>query len=144
MLSWEEIEEMVEGGVEIGSHTLDHPVLSRLTVAEAERQIVESRDRLAARLNRPIRFFSYPNGKREDVTSAVQELVRAAGYRGAVSTIEGRARASSDPFLLERVGATVGACTDASGQFSDALFAAELSGLLGLIFMRRRRGRSIY
>jgi peptidoglycan/xylan/chitin deacetylase (PgdA/CDA1 family) len=144
VLTWAEVRRLQAGGIEIGSHTLDHPVLSRVGDKEAERQIVESRRLIEARLGSPVRFFAYPNGKRDDISPEVVAAVRRAGYRAAVTTIEGRPGRSSDPFRLERIGATVGASTDAQGRFDEALFAAELSGVLGALFLRRRRDRALH
>lgn len=143
MLSWDELATLAREGCGIGSHTLDHPILSRLDMAEARRQIVESRTRLEERLGLRVRYFSYPNGKRDDVTPEVVALVRGAGYEGAVSTIDGRVGPRSDPFFLERKGATRGASAGPDGRFDEALFAVELSGLLDGLLQRRRRDRSI-
>jgi peptidoglycan/xylan/chitin deacetylase (PgdA/CDA1 family) len=144
LLSWDEVARLSREGCEIGSHTLDHPILSRLPEPEAERQIAGSRRRIEEQLGAPVRHFSYPNGKRGDVTPVVREMVVRAGYEGAVSTIEGRVGRDSDPFMLERKGATRGASSDSAGRFSPALFAAELSGLYDLIFQRRQRDRGIH
>jgi peptidoglycan/xylan/chitin deacetylase (PgdA/CDA1 family) len=144
LLTPEEVVRLAREGCEIGSHTLDHPILSRLAPAEAERQIVESRRRLEDWTGAPVRYFSYPNGKRDDVTPEVEEAVRRAGYEGAVSTIEGRVTGGSDPYLVERKGATEGMCMDADGGVSDALFTLELSGFYDLLLQRRRRDRGIY
>jgi peptidoglycan/xylan/chitin deacetylase (PgdA/CDA1 family) len=144
VLSWDEVREMAEGGIEIGSHTLDHPVLSRLSPEEAARQIVESRLRAEDRLKRPVRFFAYPNGKRDDVTPTVKELVRKAGYTGAVSTIQGRPSPASDPFLVERIGVSAGLAADSAGRLSGALFATELAGIYDTLFLRNRRDRAVH
>ena len=144
VLSWDEVREMAEGGIEIGSHTLDHPVLSRLAPEEAARQIVESRLRAEDRLKRPVRFFAYPNGKRDDVTPTVKELVRKAGYTGAVSTIQGRPSPASDPFLVERIGVSAGLAADSAGRLSGALFATELAGIYDTLFLRKRRDRAVH
>jgi len=144
VLTWDEVRQLRARGVEIGSHTLDHPVLSRMESAEAQRQIVESRQLLEERLDAPVRFFAYPNGKRDDLTPEVVAAVRCAGYRAALTTIEGRASAASDPYRIERVGVTLGACTDASAGFSEALFATELSGAFSALFLRRRRDRALH
>jgi len=144
VLSWDEVREMADGGIEIGSHTLDHPVLSRLPIEEAGRQIVGSRLMAEDRLKRPVRFFAYPNGKRADVTPAVKELVRKAGYDGAVSTIQGRPSPASDPFLIERIGVSAGLAADARGRLSKPLFATELAGIYDTLFLRRRRDRAVH
>ncbi len=139
VLSWREVQEMADAGFEIGSHTLDHPVLSRLAPDEAERQVVASRRLIEERLGRPVRYFAYPNGTREDFTPEVEQAVRRAGYRAALTTIEGRPRPTSDPLKLERVAVSAGMCTDREGRFCEALFASELSGLMGALLFRGRR-----
>jgi peptidoglycan/xylan/chitin deacetylase (PgdA/CDA1 family) len=144
VLTWDEVRALRNDGVEIGSHTLDHPVLSRMEPAEAERQIVESRRLLEEHLDSPVTFFAYPNGKRDDLTPEVVAAVRRAGYRAALTTIEGRAGSNSDPYRIERVGVTLGSCTDASASFSEALFATELSGAFSALFLRRRRDRALH
>ena len=48
--------------VEIGAHTLTHPILPHVDDAWLEREIVESKRRLEAVLQRPVTTFSYPNG----------------------------------------------------------------------------------
>jgi len=137
VLSWQEAREMAAGGIEIGSHTLDHPILSRLDPAEAERQVVVSRRVIEERIGRTVRFFAYPNGTPEDFTPAVEGAVRAAGYEAALTTIDGRPRISSDLFKLERVAVSNGMTTDSRGFFSESLFAAEISGLMNALLLRR-------
>lgn len=139
VLSWQEAREMAAAGIEIGSHTLDHPVLSRLEPGEAERQVVASRRLIEERLGKAVRFFAYPNGTREDFTPEVERAVRQAGYQAALTTIEGRPRPSSDPFKLERVAVSAGMCTDGEGRFCEALFASEISGMMGALLLRGRR-----
>jgi peptidoglycan/xylan/chitin deacetylase (PgdA/CDA1 family) len=144
LLSWEQIEEMLGERIEVGSHTLDHPILAQLDASEARRQIVESRRRLEERLGRPIRWFSYPNGKAIDAGPPIRRMVREAGYEAAVSTIEGRVSRSSSLFWLERKGVPLGSATDSKGRFSESLFATEMSGLYDLLFQRGRRERGLH
>jgi peptidoglycan/xylan/chitin deacetylase (PgdA/CDA1 family) len=138
-----EVEQMARDGWEIGSHTLDHPILSRLETREIERQIIDSRRRLEEMIGGPVRYFSYPNGKRDDVTPVVQQTVWRAGYQAAVATIEGRVTPRSNLFMLERKGATEGMSADGRGRFDEALFSLELTGFYDALFQRRRRDRGI-
>lgn len=144
LLSWEEVAKMMAGGFEIGSHTLTHPILSRLSAEELGRQVVASRSLLEERTGRRVRYFSYPNGKMEDASAAVFDAVNRAGYEAAVSTIEGRVGRGSDRFFLERKGVTNGISADGRGCFDTALFATELAGVFDLALARRRRGRAIH
>jgi peptidoglycan/xylan/chitin deacetylase (PgdA/CDA1 family) len=79
-MDWEQLRDLAARGVEIGSHTMTHPHLPRLTDEELERELRDSRAALEARLGRPCRFFAYPFG---DEDERVREAVRSAGYEAA-------------------------------------------------------------
>lgn len=98
-LTWEGLRELVERGVEVGSHTVSHPHLTRLGDAELERELQESRDRLESELRRRCRFLAYPDG---DHDARVRLAARSAGYEGAFA-LPGRAR-PFDLFGIPRVG----------------------------------------
>ena len=75
--------------VEVGSHTLSHPVLSALSLEEQHREISESKATLEAVLGRPVVHFAYPYGSSADYTSETVALVREAGFEGACSNFAG-------------------------------------------------------
>ena len=90
-------------GMEIGAHTATHPILTRLSTAEARREISESRECLSGILNEPVPLFAYPNGKPgQDYATEHVRMVRDAGFSAAVSTAWGVASRDSDPFQLPR------------------------------------------
>lgn len=91
-LSWSQIEEMKKAGMEIGSHSLSHPDLTKLSPEEARRQIFDSRDET--------NVFCYPAGKYD---GTILQLVKEAGYIAAVTTKIGIARESSSMLELPRV-----------------------------------------
>jgi len=78
---------------EIGSHTVTHPVLTRLPDAQAESEIVESRRLLADLLGSSVDTFCYPRGA---FTSTHVRMVERAGYRYA-RTVRGLATGIADP-----------------------------------------------
>ena len=85
--------------VEIGSHTVTHPYLTRASPAEQTQEISESKSVLAALTGRPVRYFAYPGG---DYDGAVLARVRDAGYEAAFAT---RVRGvGPGPFEIGRVG----------------------------------------
>ena len=73
-------------GHQIGSHTLTHPHLTRLSQAAAREEIVNSKKSLEDLFGVRIDHFCYPYG---DWNEAVRDLVRDAGYRTACTTING-------------------------------------------------------
>jgi peptidoglycan/xylan/chitin deacetylase (PgdA/CDA1 family) len=97
-LTWDELGELAERGVEIGSHTVSHPHLTQLSDAELDRELRDARERIAERLGRPCRLLAYPYGD-EDVR--VRAAARRAGYEAAFA-LPGRRR-PFDQFGVPRV-----------------------------------------
>lgn len=89
--------------VEIGGHTVTHPVLSQLSAEAQLREIRGCRATLESIVGRSVHAFSYPFGTRHDYTPATTELVREAGYRHACSNFPGLVSAGSDCFRLPRM-----------------------------------------
>ena len=87
--TWEQIRELADGGVTIGAHTVTHPILSRIEEAkDVEQEIVQSKAEIEERLQRPVDFFAYPNGMRDDINQLSVDCVRAH-FKAAVKAISG-------------------------------------------------------
>jgi peptidoglycan/xylan/chitin deacetylase (PgdA/CDA1 family) len=108
MLSWTELEALARGGMHVGAHTLTHPILSRLSEAECEREIRGSMEALTRRLGVPVRHFAYPNGQAEDISPAVRRIAEAAGARTACTAMYGFNRRGQDPMALWRIDGNKG------------------------------------
>jgi peptidoglycan/xylan/chitin deacetylase (PgdA/CDA1 family) len=78
-----QVVEMNANGIEIGSHTVSHPDLTKLSAAELQRQLDDSKATLEAILGHPVLDFCYPSGA-VDTT-----VVQAAGYQSATTTHAG-------------------------------------------------------
>lgn len=102
MLSWEEAREMSRAGIRFGSHTVSHPILSRVGRDRARREIEESKAVIEERLGVPVEGFAYPNGTPADFLPETKELLRACGYRFAVTTSPGANDETTDAFELRR------------------------------------------
>jgi peptidoglycan/xylan/chitin deacetylase (PgdA/CDA1 family) len=62
-ISWPALREIVESGlVVVGSHSWMHPDLRRVPGEHLQRELLQSRDTLAERLDRTVRGFCYPRG----------------------------------------------------------------------------------
>lgn len=104
MMTSAQLRELHASGMEIGAHTVSHPILARVDEATARREILDSRDRLRALLNADIPTFAYPNGRPDtDYRKAHVEIVREAGFEVAVSTAWGAARRDMDVHQLARI-----------------------------------------
>jgi len=77
------VREVQERGMEIGSHTLTHPRLSRLDRRVLVREVSESRQILSGILGTPVDGFCHPYG---DLDSAAVQVVRETGYAYACAT----------------------------------------------------------
>lgn len=104
MLSWNEIKEMSRNNnVDIGSHTMSHQILSKLSLPEAKEEVGQSKRTLEAHIRQPVQTLSYPNGQITDFTSDIEYLVKELGYSCACSTIWGTFQTSANLFALHRI-----------------------------------------
>lgn len=83
-VSWDQLEEMLSYGIEIGCHTMSHPILSRITEKQLRREVTEAKIEMEQRLNTEIISFCYPNSAPGDINEAVVQAVRNAGFKIAV------------------------------------------------------------
>jgi peptidoglycan/xylan/chitin deacetylase (PgdA/CDA1 family) len=103
MMSHGQVRALHSAGMEIGGHTVTHPILTRLSARNAEREMADGKTELEAIIRAPVRLFAYPNGKpTEDFGPEHVALARKVGFRAAVTTAWGAARRSSDVFQLPR------------------------------------------
>jgi peptidoglycan/xylan/chitin deacetylase (PgdA/CDA1 family) len=104
MLTSDEVRGLRREGVEIGGHTVNHPILSRVPPATAWREISEGAAQLEAITGERPALFAYPNGRSgRDFGPEHAAMVRDAGFTHALTTDAGIARPGSDPFALPRI-----------------------------------------
>jgi peptidoglycan/xylan/chitin deacetylase (PgdA/CDA1 family) len=85
--------------VTIGAHSVGHPALGKLSVAEQESEIHQCRAWLEEIMVRPVTAFSYPHGS---YTPTTQTIVQEAGFTCACASHNDVAHSSSDLFALPR------------------------------------------
>jgi peptidoglycan/xylan/chitin deacetylase (PgdA/CDA1 family) len=103
MLTDTMIRSMAAQGVEIGAHTISHPILAKLSDESARFEIAESKRQLEDITGKPVRYFAYPNGKPDiDFHERHMSMAREAGFEAAFSTAMGAAGAEHDRFALPR------------------------------------------
>jgi len=101
-LDWPEIARLARAGVDVGSHTRSHPILSRCSEAVQEDELRSSRDAIRDRLGR-CDLLAYPNGTFADFTPRTQAIAARLGYRCALTAEPGLNRVAVDRFALRRV-----------------------------------------
>ena len=103
MMTSLQVKAMRQAGMQIGAHTVSHPILARLSNELDRAEIKGSKDFLEHLLGERVGLFAYPNGKPgEDYVPASVDVVRSLGFDAAVSTQWGAFRAGDDPFQIKR------------------------------------------
>jgi len=103
-LSADEIRKMKDDGIDFGSHTVTHPVLSKISIEQAAAEILDSKKSLEGLLNEKVGYFAYPFGKKAHFNGQITDIIRNAGYKAAFTTENGEVTDTSEPFSLARVG----------------------------------------
>jgi len=110
---------LIANGIEIGSHTMTHPLLTQVPAEVQRRELSDSRRALEAMLGTPVTAFAYPGG---DTDAAVEARAAEAGYALAFTTVPGVNPVGSRPLVLRR--------TEVSASDSPFVFRMKLAGAL--------------
>ena len=103
MLTSTELRGLSSEGMEIGGHTISHPILSTLSAREATEEVLGGKKALESILDTEVSLFAYPNGRAGvDYQAKDVEIVRGAGFSNALTTHWGVSDRATDPFQLPR------------------------------------------
>jgi peptidoglycan/xylan/chitin deacetylase (PgdA/CDA1 family) len=104
MMSSGEVVTMHDAGMEIGCHTVSHPILVNIEPEVAEHEIIACKERLEGLTGGRIVLFAYPNGRPgRDYSRVHVDILERSGIECAVSTSWGCATAGSDNYQLPRI-----------------------------------------
>ena len=98
--TWDELREMSAAGIEVGSHTMNHPILSKISESELDDEIARSKQILEEKLETAVRTFCYPNSCPDDINAFAVNKVEECKYSGAVFYFDLR---SWDRFRIPRM-----------------------------------------
>lgn len=101
MLAWSEIREMHRWGIDVGSHTLTHPDLTRWPRDQVEIEVRDSKTIIQEALGAPVSSFAYPYGFYDRWSRDCARRHYACATTGKLDFI----RAGSDLYALERIDA---------------------------------------
>lgn len=104
-LIWSQLREMHKQGLDIGSHTVSHPILSKLTSAAIESELHDSRERICEEIGQQPLGICYPNGLLKDINDDVLEIAQQLNYRYGLLACNATLDAA-DLFSLGRIAAT--------------------------------------
>ena len=100
LLSANELRDMHDNGMEIGSHTVNHTRLTALDDTRLKQELMDSRSTLRDLLNHDITSFAYPYG---DWDARCAAAVREAGYAAACTTQSGWTMRDQNAYTLRRL-----------------------------------------
>lgn len=103
-LSWKEVKDMMDSGMEFGTHTHTHrDSLSNLSLEDAKKEIEDSTRTFFDRTGVYPEVFSYPHGTFKDYSAAHIEILKGHDYKAALTTNIGRNDAAQGLFELKRI-----------------------------------------
>ncbi len=119
VLSWKEIHEMGRSGITFGAHTVNHPILTKLPLHDAKKEILKSKLDIEREMGSNVGSFAYPNGSlNNELKHCVAEIGFTCGLSLNPRSLINR---NNDLFELPRIEA-----------FNESfLLNLGISGLLG-------------
>lgn len=103
MMRSAEVIALRRAGMEIGAHTVSHPILAAMSDLAARCDIAAGKRALEQLINAPVTLFAYPNGMPgQDYGARHVDMVRSLGFEAAVATHWGAARPGADLYQLPR------------------------------------------
>lgn len=103
MMNQAEIKLLRDKGINIGAHTVNHPILKVLDSESQAGEILQSKETLEQWIGQPVLDFAYPNGvEGRDFDDVAVESVEKAGFRSAVVTDWGVSQSDTSMFKLKR------------------------------------------
>lgn len=99
-MKFKALKKIEAGGIEVGSHTVNHVDLSSLSESQLREELAGSRTVLEKGLGHPVQWLCYPAGR---YSPAVEAMARSTGYLLAVTTEPGSTHSAARPYALSRV-----------------------------------------
>lgn len=100
MMNWEQLKEMVESGMTIGSHTASHVPLSTLSDSQIKQELYESKMQLESKLNIKINYISLPHG---DYDKRLESIAKKVGYKAVFTSEPKYLDNRDDSFFIGRL-----------------------------------------
>jgi peptidoglycan/xylan/chitin deacetylase (PgdA/CDA1 family) len=102
LLSWQEIQEMSNHGIEFGSHGCSHSYLTQISEEKMNRELSESKSTIETQLGKPVSFFCHPYG---DTDQKTQQAAKECGYLGAFGGLSySLSNSNVNLYNLHRIG----------------------------------------
>jgi peptidoglycan/xylan/chitin deacetylase (PgdA/CDA1 family) len=103
-LTWDQIREMAQQGIEFGSHSVSHPILTKLDDKTLAHELTSSLQTIKRELGTCLDVLAYPEGSTSAFNARVVDATRRAGYRLGLSYVSGtNILRKFDPFRVKRL-----------------------------------------
>lgn len=103
MMSSPQVQALHRAGMQVGAHTVTHPILAGLDAAAARAEMQQGRRQLESLLQDRVGLFAYPNGRPDlDYSVETVALARELGFDAALTTSWGATGRATDPFQMPR------------------------------------------
>lgn len=104
IMTWDHVKKIASNKLfDIGGHSLDHNILSKLPVTQMKNNIKRSIKILEKKLKKKIIHYSYPEGQAHDYNKDVKKYLRSLGIECCPTAINGIAKIDGDKFELKRI-----------------------------------------
>ncbi len=120
-LSWDDVRKLHQRGFDIGAHTVEHPILTRLSPDRLDAELRGSKTTIEQELGTDCRILAYPNGSREDFSASVQAKAREVGFKIAFTLTQQANPLPPDPYAISRISIV--------GHVPASVFHSRISGL---------------
>jgi peptidoglycan/xylan/chitin deacetylase (PgdA/CDA1 family) len=131
-LNWDEVRAMNNNGINFGAHTVNHPILSRISLDEAKSEILNSKQHIERELGQEVTTFCYPNGEPADFNDEIVDILRDNGFTCSVTLVpEAFATPETGRYRIPRITGASGFETFEllmSGLYSDVFTILKGSG----------------
>ena len=102
-MTWDQVAEMSRNGMEIGSHSKSHPILSKVSDELLKEELAGSKEVIESRTGHSCDVFCYPVGSKSICTEKVVNEIKKAGYRLGISYMSGVNLPRDDCFRMKRL-----------------------------------------
>jgi peptidoglycan/xylan/chitin deacetylase (PgdA/CDA1 family) len=140
-MTWDEAREMSRAGIDMGSHTQTHPILTELTEPDIDAELRHSKQMIEQETGQAVTLLSYPDGCFSD---CVRRIAEEIGYSYAVQTRRDLAVGPNDRYAIPRIKIEESHSLGLNGRFSGSAYAFEVSNLPNLLLLRDARQANPY
>ena len=104
VMNWKQVKKIATNDLfEIGGHSFNHDILTRLPVSKMKTNIKKSIVPLEKKLNKKIKHYSYPEGQSSDYNNNIKRYLRSLGIKICPTAIHGIAKLNDDNFEIKRI-----------------------------------------